>query len=257
MARFGEYSKRELIALQGKNSSAKRSYPVLLRAGIIFQRFQQFLLRAESYFEFDIGNVENVFCAAEALKEIGQDEIGFGDETFRIDILIKSIKLWLWKIYHRCPLVDNKEKLDAFKAFVEIIKQIGPEHFAVITTNYNLVLEYSAYTNGIRCSYPNCAYKVISLLGSDREKYLSADKNALQVSKVHGSINYFSDNESLCLFDDVAISGDSIGGSKITKTQTPRPAIFMLDSIWKIKKENASLSPAIIPPTYAKVQRAE
>lgn len=83
---------------------------------------------------------------------------------------------------------------------------------------------------------------------------------SLLVSKLHGSVNFFQnpqaeDPEALYVAADLAGAGDRIGRSPIP---TERPAILAVDAIWSIhSRYGDSFTPAIIPPTYAKLTGAK
>lgn len=80
------------------------------------------------------------------------------------------------------------------------------------------------------------------------------------VAKLHGSVNFFQnpeadDPKALYISHDLASAGDHIGKSRIP---TERPAILAVDAIWSIHARfGDSFTPAIIPPTYAKLTGAD
>jgi hypothetical protein len=102
-------------------------------------------------------------------------------------------------------------------------------------------------------------------------EFCEHDPNALVLCKLHGSVNFFdtvcSDQPRLRVCIDTIQAGKKIGGSRIPTYHPPadsmhdpekckcRPAIFAQDAIWSLRERyGKTLFPAIVPPTYAKLQ---
>jgi hypothetical protein len=127
----------------------------------------------------------------------------------------------------------------------------------------------------VHCIYPfvneNCEKSLSIVKASDEAKsnYVQYYKNdnmltgtrsgglsAPVIYKLHGSINYFAQQEdngnSLMVSDDVGNGTFDIGNSKRWKKGLP--AILAVDSIWSIRNRyGRSVVPMTIPPTYAKL----
>ncbi len=115
------------------------------------------------------------------------------------------------------------------------------------------------------CSYPLIGSKSISIGGGNKPfVYLNDqdDKNTNGpiLCKLHGSINYFQDgSDSDVLYVANLLGGDKPIGQSSVKPEDinfwkDKPAILAVDAIWCIQQAYGNnFSPAIIPPTYAKL----
>lgn len=275
MEKFGPESKTELKALRKFlcdyhsnnlkkinkcNDCGKFAAPMLCEAGEVFHKFCDFCKLANDYINVKIDNMETIFCIAESMQEAEIKPIKLNQGNIHdhdIDHLIEKIKLWLWKIYHKCPALGNSQKAAPYEKFLNLIKQNNlSKRLTIITTNYDLVFEYFAWKSGIPCKYPISSYSPFPV-GNHNEKFLAEDNlnSASILCKMHGSINYFHlqhDSNNLFISEDIAKAGDQIGKSYI---RSDRPAIFAVDAINKLREEKQTIIPAIIPPTYAKLNR--
>ena len=267
MEKFGQESERELEAqynlIQDRNASQ-----MLYDAGTTFKGFQEFCNSASSYVKVETNNMEEIFCIAEAMHEANIQDLTLLNNKITMEELIKQIKLWLWKIYHVCPLINRKnvEKLELYKDFIRLLKDNKlSERLTVLTTNYDLIFEHSSWATGIPCKYPNFKnVKPFTFFENQHEEYIAKDDNntAALVCKLHGSINYFHNqderdnpsfnkNDELFISKEIATKDDKIGESVFGHKHA---AIFAVDAIWKLRKKDKSLIPAIVPPTYAKLK---
>ena len=207
------------------------------------------------------------------------------------DYLLQQVQLWLWEVYNCFPPLDRKRaeslggKELAYERFFGLINKTGMrERITLITTNYDLIAEYYSWAlkDGEPCAYPLRAHWDYSLLeAGDRIPspyapygFVDAwehEPNALVLCKLHGSVNFFetvcSGQPRLGACIDTIEAGQTIGGSRITCYSPPpgsihdpekckyRPAIFAQDAIWSLRERYGNtLFPAIVPPTYAKLQ---
>jgi hypothetical protein len=272
MPEFGKHSQEQYESLIRKHAHKKRdssefryAAPMLVEAGEIFTKFQQFCKRSPTVRDNDVQNIENIFCIAEAISESGWPCIEIDNQEYRIDEFIRHIQPWLWKIYHRYPPIDtnrkHKTKPETYTSFFKVLRQLGLlRDIAVITTNYDLVFEYLSWDNKVPCYYPlqESEFESISIGGGTKpfvylKRQDSTELNRPVLCKLHGSINYFQDrsNDSMIHVANL-IGGDKpIGNSGIWNDN---PAILALDAIWCIRnKYGNNFTPAIIPPTYAKL----
>ncbi len=272
MSKFGEESEKEYKGLLKHTSPESHSFrnaaPLLREAGLTFQHFQEFCKRASTLSCDDVNNLETVFCIAEALRESGCSELNLESQRYEINVLIRQIQLWLWKIYQQCPVMnpernrDKKVNEETYKRFFPIIKN-DCKRITVISTNYDLVYEYLSWTHDMRCFYPFNNDKKVKAIeaGCGSEKYICQNENehpsTIIMCKLHGSVNYF---QNVCKdeTDDLFVTCDISDGNPIGKSKIKRnvPAIFAVDAIWDIRKKyGETFTPAIIPPTYAKLAR--
>ena len=261
---FGQESERELEA-QNNLIKKRNASKMLHDAGTTFKGFQEFCNSASSYVKVETNNMEEIFCIAEAMHEANIQDLTHLNIT--MDELLIQIKLWLWKIYHKCPVINNVGKSEPYKDFVGLLKDNKlSEKLTVLTTNYDLVFEHSAWKAGIPCKYPNFKnVKTFTFFEKQHEEYIAPNNNntAALICKLHGSINYFhtqgeSDNPSygnkndmLFISKEIAEQGDNIGKSDFGNVHA---AIFAVDAICEIQESNESLIPAIVPPTYTKLK---
>jgi len=259
MLGFGNESRRQLKRL-AEDDNKRKITPVLLDAGQTFSDFQDYCRRNDKV-KLNSDNMEEVFCVAEALRQAKIDDIALGGKKVTLDDLVLKIKLWLWKIYHQCPPLNNQRQseidVDGYEGISSFIKRNNlASRITAITTNYDLIFEYYFWKSGINCCYPISDAGSFAA-GSRTESFISQSENdgGVLVCKLHGSVNYFkklkSNTFGIC--QDVAFPSDKIG-----KSVTPhpkRPAIFALDSLWALRDRNPDLEPMIIPPTYAKLEQ--
>jgi len=164
-----------------------------------------------------------------------------------------------------CPPLDQKRRdeihTESYVRFFKSLSQLElSNRLAVITTNYDLIFEYFSWDNGMPCHYPlqKENSETISIGGGTRPYVNLSSKGdncatGPLLCKLHGSINYFQDlsNPNNLYVANLFGGNKHIGKSGMWKN---KPAIFAVDSIWCIRnKYGSGLTPAIIPPTYAKL----
>jgi hypothetical protein len=214
--------------------------------------------------------------------------------TFPADSLLKQIQIWLWDIYQGFPPLNGKHPRYAkvrprvYEEFLQFLNgDPWRQRTTVLTTNYDLVVEYYTWAmNQFKCGYPFAeGYDYITLKAGPTTwgTYLNTpcdesnpfhESDVLLLCKLHGSVNFFElpsgGGPRLGICDDTAEKGQTVGNSLIPPyapppgheslipegTRNTRPAIFAQDAIWSLRERyGESLVPAIIPPTYAKLQR--
>jgi hypothetical protein len=143
--------------------------------------------------------------------------------------------------------------------FVKYLKSLK-SGFAVLTTNYDMIFEYMAWDQDIKCCYPfKTQYK--NLPGKDGKYdpfvFRSNKIESPIICKLHGSTNFFEykdpeGNTNLGISDDIGTGKDE----NIPRNAKSRPAILRLNGIEKIRQTNniKNLVPKIIPPTYEKLR---
>ena len=264
MQAFGKYSVSQLKSLINKHAPGaedpRKVAPSLIENGDLFEAFRQYLREHSPpmYRTFDHNNMEDIFATAEMMRECGQNSIELKGSDVEILRLIAAIKLWLWKIYQRIPIHNpDKYGIDAssYYKFVDIINDYGFDRLSIITTNYDMILEYALHQKKIQCCYPidESHYNFYDLSKTDKRVACnwSKAKNSPVICKLHGSVNYFAnpeDNNGEYLKVIADTAQKKIGESSISKKA---PSIMALDAPRLLSKEN--LFPEIIPPTYAKL----
>ncbi len=275
MKEFGSASKKALenLTRHMDPNNYRNAARVLISAGKVYEQFKEYCKKASNLskvIEKEFENMETIFCIAEILKEAQQGSVKLNNALFSVDSLMENMQLWLWKMYQQLrPLSDDADRNDMGKPYrwlIDLINELNiVDRLTVLSTNYDLVFEYFAWEKEIPCKYPVQSHSKINKIikieaGSQTESYLSWKDNTQfpLVCKLHGSINYFmsqrvENKDNLYIVNDLAYQDDLIGESFIP---SKRPAILAVDAIWSIRnKYDPTLTPAIVPPTYAKLNR--
>ncbi len=271
MSSFGPASRRDYDALE-RQLGTKKAAPMLVQAGSVLREFQDFCSQGKTGMDVPVDNMETVFSIAETLQEADRSPVMLGGMLHCADYIIEQIQLWLWKMYNNAKPLADAGIGRVYAGFLNVLKPYM-HRLSVLTTNYDILFEYFAWNAGIRCGYglddfldganwthgdPLDFYPCLPLCDSG-ELFVDCteDDTAPLVCKLHGSINFFERQVTQTRFQfglsaDVAPVGTMIGQSKIP---TQRPSIFALDAIWALRaRYGNSITPAIIPPTYAKLR---
>ncbi len=260
MSNFGKESQRSFKGISkhsGKGGNPRLAADVLMGAAEKFHQFQEVCKNSPALTGTDVDNMETVFCIAEAISESGEEQIKLSDKFYDVNELIRSIQLWLWKIYQQFPPLNPERKAEVKEeVYKNIFKLLSPENTTIITTNYDLVFESYSLSHNIPCFYPIESAEEISI-ATNKNKYVTLNKNersdGFTICKLHGSINYFYRNhkEKQKIYVSNELGDETkIGLSGVWKNM---PVIFAVDAIEVIKKKfGLEIIPAIVPPTYAK-----
>lgn len=272
MSEFAKYSVSELQSLKKKHgpssNSPREAASLLIDNGQLFEDFRKYLKDQStksniSINSFSADNMEDLFTTAEMMYECGIDEIKLNGQNKSLIEILHAIKLWLWKIYQRIPIHNPSRygiSIKPYETFIDTLNKYNLHNVSIITTNYDMILEYLFHKKGVQVCYPIsdnnfefndlCAQKLRIASGLSK-----IGESSPVLCKLHGSINYFSDktdksstNRKLQIVADTAQC--PIGKSRIDPTA---PSIMAVDSIYELT-EKRKLIPEIIPPTYAKLQ---
>lgn len=280
MSRFGEFSRSQLWGAD-KNSPVgkfsgianfkgnKKSYPVLKESGEIYEALRNKCKDEKRLDTFNPDNMEDLFTYAEVREQCDYGDLSlnrqdietcesYPDNISNKDLIIQ-IRLWLWQIFRRVPLnkperwtydgnpIDPKP----YKIFMKNLQEKGFDSTYLITTNYDLIVEYLCnYFGENKIYYPIKSFKSIHINYKTQGNFLYDDNNALPLHycKLHGSVNYYEpfDNSSL-----VRINTDLGGYINQSQNVPTFPSASSLDMLDELNE--FSLSPGIIPPSYAKL----
>ena len=275
MSEFGAAAQKDYQGLlkhaEAPRDSAqfRKAAPILVEAADVFKQFQQFCKASPTLRDSDVDNMEAIFCVAEAMYEANVESIKLHSKEYAIRELIRHIQLWLWKVFQQYPPLNSMRQDDInTETYDRLFKSLNQfelsKRLAVITTNYDLVFEYLSREKTMPCHYPLTKAESISIGGGiDPFVFLNRGDNDSAkgplLCKLHGSINYFQDDSNTSILHVANSCGnDKPIGNSGDLLWKDKPAIFALDSIWSIRgKYGNSLSPAIIPPTYAKLTQQE
>lgn len=269
MSEFADASKRDFDGLQ-KHASAppedvhyRHAARMLVDAGAVFSAFRTFCAKSGTLSPEALGNLETIFCIAEAMREAAIVKVEIAGQSYGMDQVVREMQIWTWKIYQQYPLTTRQVRKiahpETFDRFFRTLKDSGIlDRLVVITTNYDLVYECQAYMADVPCFYPLEQGRESNAGNDGRSRFCyvgPSDTGKVPVCKLHGSVNYFYDpvrdmQDAPFVFTDLA--GDKpVGKSRLA----PRvPAILAVDAIWNIREKlGGALTPAIIPPTYAKL----
>ena len=269
MAEFGAAAQKDyqgLLKHASRDSAGfRKAAPILVEAAVIFKQFQQFCKASPTLRDSDVDNMETVICIAEAMYEANLESIKLHSQEYAIRELIRHIQLWLWKVFQQYPPLNSMRKdeinTETYDRLFKSLKQLAlSQRLAVITTNYDLVFEYLSREKTMPCHYPLAKAESISIGGGiDPFVFLNRGDNDSTkgplLCKLHGSINYFQDDSNTSILHVANSCGNNkpIGNSG-NEYWKDKPGIFALDSIWWIRnKYGNGFTPAIIPPTYAKL----
>ena len=268
---------REHFNVDWLSNKFRYNAPMLVEAADVFMKFQKYCGKSHTLSgNDDINNLETIFCLAEILYESNIESINLGGNEYALSEILNHIRIWLWKIYSICRLVDVG-KVPADKEYNEFFRYLKDENLYrklnVITTNYDLIFEYMTWKNDLQSIYPITINECEQIkLVSEYQKTSSAhyyvqycqdplaeeqeyiNTNAPYVHKLHGSVNYFSsfdDNGNTLMISDDVSDGSRIQNSRLRKGL---PAILAFDAFKGIKnKYGRFVMPMIIPPTYSKL----
>ena len=264
MSDFGPQSQIDFNTLKTHTleGNKREAAEMLVHAAEIFYAFQDVCRFSSTLTPRDVENLETVFCIAEAMKEAGRKTIILQEKDYPLDQLIEKIQMWLWKIYQQCPL-DNKLRKTRGETYTDFFNLLSSllKRTTFISTNYDLIFEYLSWKKGFPCAYPfkNLSEDDIKTInvGNGSKHYVLKhdDPKAYSIfCKLHGSVNFFEDLDG----DDKLLITIELGGDKSigrSGSFQNKPAIFAVDAIYEIRKNyGQSLTPAIIPPTYAKLR---
>lgn len=261
MANFGPKSLENYNGLR-EPKNKRTGTKIFIDAADVFYAFQDLCRQSPTVTSADADNLETVFCIAAIMREAEVPTITLKGKAYTPDQVIENIQIWLWKIYQQFPIEnderemvnpDRKTREDIYKEFFALVDDKICNRTTFISTNYDLTFEYMLSKNGKQCTYPG-SLKTINI-GCGRN-YVCVNQSDLHkkalLCKLHGSVNFF-DKGGDDLFVSVELAGDKpILDSKI---KNYKPAIFSANALYKIRQVDPLLKPAIIPPTYAKLER--
>lgn len=270
MSNFGSESDRVYKGVNDKGNDKKDAAPIFRKAGDMFKKFQNYSSKISKLMNININNMEDLFCLADIIKGTSIDRNLTIPEVDNLEInkIITNIRLWLWKIFHQCPPMNNARQTaqkneavykDFFRFIVE--KHQKYKNIKIITTNYDLMPEYLLNELKQRCTYRiSCdpgEWKV-DLNSTDKFAYINCN-NCIPIYKLHGSVNYFFNDEKDQ--DNINIVTDILNVDKVrqscAKVFKDKPSLFPWDAIIELKEKQNNNNipiPAIIPPMYSKIE---
>jgi hypothetical protein len=264
MSEFGPESVRTQPGVP-RNASAYESGPMIEEARRTYVAFEALCRSSGLLCDRDWHNVENVFGVAEILKYTGVPSVDLDGQVVEIDDLIARIQVWIWKTYQQLPVKRGQERPEAkpnrepyWKLF-RALRDLGvAPRTTIITTNYDIVVEYFAYLTDIKVHYP-FAWDTSFGITKSGSRFVAepGDSRAGPIlCKLHGSVNYFQSPAGF--FGVTADLGD--GREPVGRTG-PRsfkdePTVAMYDAIASVRKRVSGALPAIVPPSYAKLDES-
>ena len=266
MSEFASYSDNQLQSMKlkhGPNSNSPRNAaPLLIKSGELYELFRQYLNNAPPFklSSFSSDNMEDLFTMAEMMLNCNFQEVNLNGENRSLSEILLAIRLWLWKIYQRIPIHNPSRyniSVGPYNKFIERLYQYGLHNISIITTNYDMIIEYLFHQHGVKVCYPISEknFEFDDLCGPNiriASGLSSYGTNMPTLCKLHGSINFFSarasNDKKLRIVADTAQS--PVGRSTISENA---PSIMAVDAIHELT-ENRDLVPEIIPPSYAKLR---
>lgn len=110
MSEFAKYSESELQSLiknHGPDSNSPRNASqFLIENGKLFEAFRQYLNEITRFNidSFSPDNMEDIFTTAEMMHTCNFRDIYLDGRNRSLCEILRAIKRWLWKIYHRIPI---------------------------------------------------------------------------------------------------------------------------------------------------------
>ncbi len=273
MSEFGKSSEdefehtREYAFAHISNGCLKYRYaaPLIYEAGIIYRAFREYCKK--NIPPEDINYLDNLEWLFQQADENVPEEIDLQLEVIYTDgycpfsvskeELVIALQFWAWKIFNRLPILSKgkvtpflkEPKWGLYEKFSEILKkQYSINNISVITTNYDLILEYSMWKflkKALKAYYP-FKYKSIPI-DDNSEEFISSSSDGIPLYKIHGSVNYYtrkSDEKSISVSCDLAKR--NIGMSIIIG----EPVTIHYDGLLGIRyKYGSDLVPKIVPPS--------
>jgi hypothetical protein len=206
-------------------------------------------------------NLEIIFSAAEALQQAGLTSLNLENRAFAIDEIVRDIQIWIWKTYQQIPTISlageqrKSVSSEPYDGLFRLITELGiSDRLGIITTNYDILAEYYAWAHDISVRYPFPWDRAHSV--GVGEKRFVCPSDGIPVCKLHGSINYFVPSGHTVdypyVFCDVGVDEPIVPDGPRYQC---KPTVLAFDAIWWIRRKYTSdLTPALIPPSYAKIR---
>lgn len=222
----------------------------------------------------NLENMEEIFTYIEMLVQAGYGEIELKNHAtsprlYDSQEIYDDMTWALYKIFHRLPIhnpYNNNHRFQPNRCiYFKIAELLGKENMqniSLITTNYDMVLEYILDNERINPCYSIGRSNAISYpLTSSSNKFIwwgsdsEIPSNHAKIHKLHGSVNFFKSREGSSkvikvvhdrLEDGYWVNNTSLEPS--IKGIYP-PSIMAFD----LKDILYEYKPAIIPPTYTKL----
>lgn len=269
MGEFGPRSRSTQPGIE-RHAEAPKGHPdhrfaakSLHEAGLQYEAFREACLRTGTLSHSDWDNVERVFGIAEALHQAGVEEVQLAGKCVTPTSLLESIKLWIWKTYQQLPIKRGEKERDprnlpvdreAYQLLFRHLEGFGLlGSSAILTTNYDIVVEYAAFLNETPCYYPQTWEPQRVSNGSQPFVHDTADEESPVLCKLHGSVNFFEPSGGGVLRVSVELGDGSDIGASPGASFKNEPAIAAMDAIWVAQQQDQRLAPAIIPPSFSKL----
>jgi hypothetical protein len=273
MARFGQWSSSLISEIDREwvrnGKPIKESQPALAGIARSFEAFREWCAIAADHCSLADGDLEDLSGMLEILEQSGIPEIGSsGRSPIEVKTFRPKFNQWIWMVYRSCPPFDAQQKTrygpDGWPQtrFVKSVKGLlGRNEVTCVTTNYDIVLEAVAWREQWMMRYPmsSCTY------ASDHTPldglYLAKhhDASAPVLCKLHGSVNFASvDQDPFGKEADVEVIDTWIKRGRVmgqSGVPMDSPSTCPVDSFNQLLDQRG-LTPAVVPPTYAKLNAA-
>jgi len=262
MSQFGSGSVATQPGVPG-NVRSHKAGEMILGAMQTYQAFQRLCAETGLLERRDWENVEEVFGVAESLKYSGVETVDLAGERVHIEELIARIKIWIWKTYQQLPVMRGERRPEAlanrepYQVLFDTLRDLDlSRQTTIITTNYDIVSEYFGFRSGVPIHYPFDWSSSFGVTTSTRHFVEKPDgqKQGPTLCKLHGSVNFFQDaTGSIGVAADLGDGVERVGNTGGSRFKN-EPTIAMYDAIWKIREDHPGWLPAIVPPSYAKLE---
>lgn len=258
MGAFASEAETELQNL--KKEQAKPGARLFIEAGEVWESLWQLCKERLPPGFVDPGNIESLYQFAETLiySTSGVITLNVGDEQRRYELgyVETMLALWTWKIYHKLHAVKNPLLRAPYESlFHAMLDNDIANRVAILTTNYDLVPEFTALacTTECRCDpawdSPE-GYWQARVDEKDRERPDRVTK--IPIVKLHGSVDLFTVQSE----DGIRLRWAGWLDKNVRLGDGFKPAALQLNALVKLRRQfGETLTPAIVPPTFAKARR--
>jgi hypothetical protein len=200
---------------------------------------------ANSFLQSSPTNLEDILSFAIMSERLNNENYSSNISKTNQNIgTSKTMKKIIQKVYSCIPeketYLDKIKSLSEFCGFSNLDNHRNKIKF--ITTNYDLFIELMLRKDKLTTN-PICKFNNIEFANNYKVANLYNKKTGIPVMKLHGSVNWFSnDGESIDVVDDIVIY----------RSQDNRELEIKIPAISDNLKEIVDRSPIIIPPSYLK-----
>jgi hypothetical protein len=226
----------------GSAERKRRAFRVLLT-------FRSYLSSTRDFVNTDFDNIEALYSAAEMFAMAYPDSlIGDGDDKVAGKDIPKEIALVIWEMCRIRPFENQVHVAPSpHSDLLRIMCDFHAKHtsagflskVAIITTNYDYLLELAAW----KASVPHCYGRNVQF--DEVLPVNSGNSSGMRLLKLHGSVNWFVNEEQSLCDSSLARFDKGLGHSMPERYNWPS----IQAGNYEIRE---GFVPLIMPPSFAK-----